>query len=107
MLLLPVAANAKAKFDPQICVGNGLCHVNPNGDIEMHISGPPHCYYIIATKDWGNPTAKPIISTCAWDNCVVYLLFLIDFGFVSLLDPKCDNFRFKKCKAFSSFSFAR
>jgi len=68
LLLLPVAANAKAKFDPQICVGNGLCHVHPNGDVEMHVAGPPHCYYIIAKKDRDNPKAKPIISTCLWDN---------------------------------------
>lgn len=61
-----IVANVKAKFDPQICVGNSLCRVHPNGDVEFHSSA--HCYYIVAKKDVDKPNAKPIISTCPWDN---------------------------------------
>lgn len=51
-----------------VCIGDGLCHVLPNGDVEFHVSGADRCTYVIAKEEVANPTAKPINSTCRWER---------------------------------------
>jgi hypothetical protein len=60
-LLMPISANAE-NLDAKFCAGSGLCHVHKNGDVQMHVSGPDRCYYIVG------PKGRIKKSTCKWGS---------------------------------------
>lgn len=57
ILILMLLASPAFALDTDVCTANGLCRVHENGDVEMHVEGPPNCYYISPRKT--GTTRKP------------------------------------------------